>query len=771
MAQEVASAYVTLLPSARGFGRATEKEIGGPLRSTSDKGTSLLGGMFKKAVGFASAAAVAMGGYFSAKKIFGGGLDRLLNIEDAQAKLKGLGHDAGAVTQIMNDALASVRGTAYGMDAAATTAASAVAAGIKPGQELEKYLKLTADAATIAGISMDEMGGIINKVTTSGFAMTDNLNQLADRGIPIFQWLQDEYGVTAEELRKMVSQGEVDAETFRKVIEENIGGAALASGDTTRGAIANLGAALSRIGAGLLGGVFPLFREAIVGITDALGPMEDAAGRIGEAFGAWATGTLVPTLQTAGEALGVFWQALSGGSQVGELDGVLGTLNDIGANLYATFAPLAPVIGDALGRIFEAISPLLPAVLGLVTAFSPLGLVLKAIGPILPTLVEAFVGLAETLVGALAPVLSALLPVVSEVASVLVTALAGAFETLLPVIVGLLPVITSLVQVVGGVLLTVVQALSPLLLMVADIFASLMPVVMSLITPLMGIVQALLPIVNIVGELIGALLPPLVDLFMALLEPVLALIAPLVEALAPVLELIGTLIEGWMVPYLSAMALMLTDVLGAVIPVISALAGGLVSAISAVIRWVTNAVGAIARFVSDGVRRFGEFASKVGSSIGDVVAWVRDIPNKIGRIFANAGSWLKDAGRKIIQGLLDGITGAFDRVRNTLSDLTARLPDWKGPAQRDRRLLFNAGQLIMGGLVEGLESQYGSVERSLAGLTAQIGSTSLGVDVSAAGGVLPGGRVVHQTNNVYGLTAGEVERLTGARLSLAMVGS
>lgn len=771
MAQEVAQAYVTLLPSARGMSKGIQKEFAGEFDAVERKGSSSIGGLFKKAVKWAAPAAAAIGGYFSAKKIFGGGLDRLMNIEDAQAKLKGLGHDADSVATIMTSALDAVRGTAYGLDSAATVAASAVAAGIKPGQELTKYLQLTADAATIAGTSMGEMGSILNKVTTQGRAYTMELNQLADRGIPIFQWLAEEYGVTADALRDMVARGEVDAATFRRVIEENIGGAALASGDTTRGAIANLGAALSRIGAGLLGGVFPLFREAIVGITDALGPMEDAAGRIGEAFGAWATGTLVPTLQTAGEALGVFWQALSGGSQVGEFDGVLGTLNDIGANLYATFAPLAPVIGDALGRIFEAISPLLPAVLGLVTAFSPLGLVLKAIGPILPTLVEAFVGLAETLVGALAPVLSALLPVVSEVASVLVTALAGAFAALLPVITGLLPVITSLVGIVGDVLLTVITALAPLLTMVADVLAQLLPVVMALITPLLGIVEALLPIVGIVGELIGALLPPLVDLFMALLEPVLALIAPLVEALAPVLELIGTLIEGWMVPYLSAMALMLTDVLGAVIPVISALAGGLVSAISAVIRWVTNAVGAIARFVSDGVRRFGEFASKVGSSIGDVVAWVRDIPNKIGRIFANAGSWLKDAGRKIIQGLLDGITGAFDRVRNTLSDLTARLPDWKGPAQRDRRLLFNAGQLIMGGLVEGLESQYGSVERSLAGLTAQIGSTSLGVDVSAAGGVLPGGRVVNQTINVYGLTAGEVERLTGARLSLAMVGS
>ena len=45
---------------------------------------------------------------------------------------------------------------------------------------------------------MAEMGSIINKVTANGRAMTENLNQLQDRGIPILQWLAEEYGVWKE---------------------------------------------------------------------------------------------------------------------------------------------------------------------------------------------------------------------------------------------------------------------------------------------------------------------------------------------------------------------------------------------------------------------------------------------------------------------------------------------------------------------------------------------------------------------------------------------
>src|SRR5699024_2118039 len=71
------------------------------------------------------------------------GVGRLTAIDDAEAKLSGLGHSARGVEQVMGDALTSVKGTAFGLGEAATVAAGAVAAGIKPGQDLERALRLT----------------------------------------------------------------------------------------------------------------------------------------------------------------------------------------------------------------------------------------------------------------------------------------------------------------------------------------------------------------------------------------------------------------------------------------------------------------------------------------------------------------------------------------------------------------------------------------------------------------------------------------------------
>jgi len=196
-----------------------------------------------------------------------GGISRALNIEDAQAKLKGLGHDTKAVQKIMDSALDSVLGTAFGLDSAATAAASAVAAGVKPGKELTRVLSLTGDAATIMGREFGESGAIINKVLASNRLSMQEVNQIEQAGLPIMQMLADQYGVNAQEMRGMVTKGKVDSKVFLNAIEKNIGGAALKSGNTTRGAMANMKAAFSSVGAALVTDLMPKVRDAFNGIT------------------------------------------------------------------------------------------------------------------------------------------------------------------------------------------------------------------------------------------------------------------------------------------------------------------------------------------------------------------------------------------------------------------------------------------------------------------------------------------------------------------------
>ena len=128
------------------------------------------------------------------------GIGRLTAIEAAESKLSGLGNSAADVSSIMENANAAVKGTAYGLDEAATTAAMAVASGIKPGQELEGVLTTVADTAAIAGTSMSEMGNIFGSVAARGKLQGDDMMQLTSRGIPVLQLLGEELGKTSEEV-------------------------------------------------------------------------------------------------------------------------------------------------------------------------------------------------------------------------------------------------------------------------------------------------------------------------------------------------------------------------------------------------------------------------------------------------------------------------------------------------------------------------------------------------------------------------------------------
>ena len=216
------------------------------------------------------------------------GFQRLKSIDDAKVKLKGLGHSAKDVQLIMDNALASVKGTSFGLGDAATVAASAVAAGVKPGKDLQRTLKLTADAATIGGTSMSDMGDIFNTVAAKGKVQGDDLAQLTARGIPGMQFLAKQLGVTAGAATEMVSKGKVSFADFQSAMEKGLGGAAKSSGDSFTGAMANVGAAMSRVGADILGGAFaqvPDMFKTVIGWIDKLSGSGKSIGKVlGDAF-------------------------------------------------------------------------------------------------------------------------------------------------------------------------------------------------------------------------------------------------------------------------------------------------------------------------------------------------------------------------------------------------------------------------------------------------------------------------------------------------------
>lgn len=234
----------------------------------------------------ALAAGTAVAGVFLTK-----GFQRLTAIDDARGKLQALGHSAETVDVIMDNALASVKGTAFGLGDAATAAASAVAAGIEPGQELERYLGLIGDTAAIAGAEFSDMGAIFNKVMTSGVIQAEELNQISDRGVPIFQMLADEMGVTAGEVKKLASEGKISSDIFLDAMEQLESSAGVIGATTLSAAMDNVWASVGRVGAAFLdaggqaGGFFGQLKPLMAELTDGIDNLAPLAEDLGVKFG------------------------------------------------------------------------------------------------------------------------------------------------------------------------------------------------------------------------------------------------------------------------------------------------------------------------------------------------------------------------------------------------------------------------------------------------------------------------------------------------------
>ncbi|AXH46857.1 endolysin [Mycobacterium phage Aminay] len=355
------------------IGRGVSGQLESNLASGARAAGSRVGGLLMTGL----KATAAVGGTVVAAGVTGAiasGMKRLTAIDDAKFKLQGLGNDTQKVQAIMDNALVAVKGTAFGLDEAATTAASAVAAGIDPGEKLTNYLKLTADTAAIAGTSLADMGSIFNKVQTSGKAFTGDLNMLSDRGLPVFQWLQEEYKVSGEELSKMVSDGKVDAATFQRVVAERIGGASAKMGGSVRGTLSNLKASYSRFGAELSG---PLF-AAVMPLAQSMTAVFDSVTAQIKPVLADITAKVTPWAQQMGDKITAWFK----GGGLERIVGWFGRLRDSIANLTAGGGDATM---DRLSTAAQGLGPALkdagPALQSIGSGLGAFGQAIAAVGP------------------------------------------------------------------------------------------------------------------------------------------------------------------------------------------------------------------------------------------------------------------------------------------------------------------------------------------------------------------------------------------------------
>ena len=120
----------------------------------------------------------------------------LEKLEVSFISLTGGAEQASNMMEQLNEFTAK---TPFQIDAVAKSARQLIASGTEIS-EVNNQLQFLGDIAATSGSSIDEIAAIFAKVNAKGKVELENLNQLAERGIPIFKTLSETPGLLPSEL-------------------------------------------------------------------------------------------------------------------------------------------------------------------------------------------------------------------------------------------------------------------------------------------------------------------------------------------------------------------------------------------------------------------------------------------------------------------------------------------------------------------------------------------------------------------------------------------
>jgi tape measure domain-containing protein len=417
MSVELASAYVQIIPSMRGFGGTLSRQLGTEGSSagraagstfTSGFSSILGGGVIAGAIGGVTAAATnALAGAVSAG--FGAAkaavIDFNSTLQNATIGFTTMLGSGEKAKTFLDNLQGFAKSTPFEFQGLVQNSQTMLGMGIA-AKDIIPTLTALGDSVASVGGSGDSLNQVIlafSQTMAKGTLDMGNMNQLLEGGIPnALKILAASYHVTTGEMVKMISSGKVQSAKalplLIKGLEKGTSATAALGGmmdkqsTTFTGAMSNIADGATQ----LIAGAFkPLFMEVSSGA-------QAFATFLGSAtVTAWAKQTTT-AVTTAVAAFHNVKAALAAAFTGG------GVQNAFGA------------VSASIGGIITALAPLVPAFVTAATAFSPLKIAFQALGPVLPVLATNLAVIASALGTGLAGAVTALAPSLTAVVNSLV---------------------------------------------------------------------------------------------------------------------------------------------------------------------------------------------------------------------------------------------------------------------------------------------------------------------------------------------------------------
>lgn len=477
-----------------------------------------------------------------------------------------------------------------------------------------------------------------------------------------------------------------------------------------------------------------------------------ALGGFGAVFGAIGIGTKVFAIVQSIKGLGTaaaglpvvggfvsrffegFKDAKVAASVFSGLEGTLGgKAAAIVAAIKAPFSTLSTAFAGAGGGAKGLAAALKVVGTSLRTAlFSPMGIVLGVVA----ALAAAFVYLWNTS----EPFKSQIMDIGTQIMASLKPSLDLIMNTIQNLAVQVMPVIMQAVQaiipVITQVVQSIVQVAAVIIPVIAQIVAVVVPVIaqiISLVTQVAAtVIASILPVISTVLGAITQAMPMIQQIItsaMTVVQQIITTVWPIVQkVITSVMSVVQQIItSAW--PAIQSLITVVMHVIQGVINTVWPIIEGVITAAMHVIQGVIDAVMAVIRGDWEGAWNIIKSAlsnaweaikSGVKSGISAVMDFISELPGKIKNFFSDAGTWLLDAGKAILEGLWNGISGALDWLGGKLAGIGDFIAEHKGPESYDLKLLIPNGGWIMEGLNTGIERGLPALRDTLAGVAGEI---------------------------------------------------
>ena len=286
-------------------------------------------------------------------QIKSGGWKRASDIKAGKFMLEGLGLGDNNVQLLSEAAQRAVKGTAAGLGEAMKAAGVMATSGLKDAQKMEDTLRGIAGVSAMTGRSFENIANIYSTVASNGKLMTMQLRQFSFAGINVAAKLAEAMGTTEEAVNQMVTKGQIDFETFSQIMSDTFGPHALDANKTFEGALANMKAALSRIGESFATpfmdnakDVFNVLRVFFDSVNAAMAPIEEDFKKLMALGNAFVHKVFSPFVEKITDAEGnVKW--------VAKENKILSNIASTVRNIYTTIV----LIFDAFASAFREVFP------------------------------------------------------------------------------------------------------------------------------------------------------------------------------------------------------------------------------------------------------------------------------------------------------------------------------------------------------------------------------------------------------------------------------